>query len=200
MIYLAGSSPHTRGARDDMVGDEPGHRIIPAYAGSTSHAIFRADAAADHPRIRGEHQPRHHQPRGSCGSSPHTRGAHRLRALPGRQLGIIPAYAGSTPGRSNRDDTCRDHPRIRGEHVWLWSPRKLSLGSSPHTRGALPSWRRARRLTRIIPAYAGSTFRRIRGSAPGTDHPRIRGEHKHGFPALWISDGSSPHTRGALGY
>ena len=133
------------------------------------------------------------------GSSPHTRGARNLRQRPpvlradhprirGEHeeraagevgaVGIIPAYAGST-----------------GVARFL---RFQELGSSPHTRGALP-WRGCR----------GRTW---------PDHPRIRGEHvtpsDEGFldtriiPAYAgstkrthsvISDphGSSPHTRGA---
>ena len=50
----------------------------------------------------------------------------------------------------------------------------------------------------IIPAYAGSTFESEFLWGPGTDHPRIRGEHEH-LPAVGKSGlGSSPHTRGAL--
>ena len=31
-------------------------------------------------------------------------------------VGIIPAYAGSTPGMKCRSGSSQDHPRIRGEH------------------------------------------------------------------------------------
>ena len=50
-------------------------------------------------------------------------------------------------------------------------------GSSPHTRGARPAATTARRCSRIIPAYAGSTFQEV-----------VRGA---------VALGSSPHTRGA---
>ena len=96
------------------------------------------------------------------GSSPHTRGA-RL-------------------GSSCPAGCCRDHPRIRGEHVFA-----VNHGSF---------------LSGITPAYAGSTFERSScanfsaGSSPHTrgtrwgkgrprgrhgDHPRIRGEHLRSF-------------------
>ena len=70
---------------------------------------------------------------------------------------IIPAYAGST------DSSC--------------SFRLRCLGSSPHTRGALP----------VI--CTSGLF--------DEDHPRIRGEHSMCGPRPVGSRGSSPHTRGA---
>ena len=92
------------------------------------------------------------------GSSPHTRGALLLFS----QGQIAP----------------KDHPRIRGEHLYTFGPSYMRLG--------------------IIPAYAGSTAVLVMslssnpGSSPHTrgaladiarvmekrrDHPRIRGEH-----------------------
>ena len=71
-------------------------------------------------------------------------------------------------------------------------------GSSPHTRGALACAISARRLSRIIPAYAGSTDMDCLSLPTPPDHPRIRGEH-HGYFAFRVMMvGSSPHTRGAL--
>ena len=71
-------------------------------------------------------------------------------------------------------------------------------GSSPHTRGAHAGLRRRRNPCRIIPAYAGSTFRRSSGSGRRPDHPRIRGEHSFEKLPSAMARGSSPHTRGAL--
>ena len=135
----------------------------------------------------------------TLGSSPHTRGA-------------LSAASFNTP-------KTRDHPRIRGEHRlylcnrWnnhgiipayagsttsLSSKLLVSLGSSPHTRGAHRCDNRRQQANR--------------------DHPRIRGEHHKGsehrrfwngiIPAYagstpWVTlfeswdEGSSPHTRGA---
>ena len=50
---------------------------------------------------------------------------------------------------------------------------------------------------RIIPAYAGSTWRRTGRLRRSRDHPRIRGEHSRPPPGSSWSGGSSPHTRGA---
>ena len=50
-----GSSPHTRGALNQLVHPGVLFGIIPAYAGSTGPGFGRAPRTGDHPRIRGEH-------------------------------------------------------------------------------------------------------------------------------------------------
>ena len=194
---MQGSSPHTRGALLYYDTDSVILRIIPAYAGSTTLAPRYARPRADHPRIRGEHQVLAVSGDAFEGSSPHTRGALRFRCMVLELVRIIPAYAGST--RPLRRDLPHrsDHPRIRGEH--RSTPcffRRLS-GSSPHTRGALSSHPTCELPRRIIPAYAGSTRRRLAGGDWRADHPRIRGEHRQGEIRRTQAIGSSPHTRGA---
>ena len=71
-------------------------------------------------------------------------------------------------------------------------------GSSPHTRGARDCCRSSPIYWRIIPAYAGSTPRRLSPSWAVSDHPRIRGEHAGAGAGHVERMGSSPHTRGAL--
>ena len=133
----------------------------------------------------------------SGGSSPHTRGAPRRQPQRPRPGGIIPAYAGSTRGRPGRRWSGRDHPRIRGEHVFSMRIEVRLRGSSPHTRGALEVGLVESRLRGIIPAYAGSTFGRFDPNDRKTDHPRIRGEHVSKTLPVLAGGGSSPHTRGA---
>ena len=180
-----------------MAGAMRAAGIIPAYAGSTNPRSCSTVAVRDHPRIRGEHASTHSSVSGSCGSSPHTRGAlNRVRRYL-HNIGIIPAYAGSTRARRRRCVAGRDHPRIRGEHAPFGSPSNPDPGSSPHTRGALavalpPSVYRG-----IIPAYAGSTCRGEDSASCRGDHPRIRGEHITYAGRLRPPCGSSPHTRGA---
>ena len=152
-----GSSPHTRGARRRPEQPVLERGIIPAYAGSTFATRRPRMSMPDHPRIRGEH--------GGCqailvdsdGSSPHTRGARQTRRVGGDDVGIIPAYAGSTFDALVDGVDQMDHPRIRGEHVAEMFKFPLHPGSSPHTRGAPVSVERA-----VIKS---------------ADHPRIRGEH-----------------------
>ena len=172
-------------------------RIIPAYAGSTPAPSCGAASRRDHPRIRGEHGAAQDARDGREGSSPHTRGARVHVFDDGICRGIIPAYAGSTKVRIKQFRVCGDHPRIRGEHVAWHLQESSQLGSSPHTRGALPRGRDPHFRRGIIPAYAGSTPSSPARSRKRKDHPRIRGEHFQTFMADIAERGSSPHTRGA---
>ena len=157
---VGGSSPHTRGARWAPPRGSGTSRIIPAYAGSTGGSPHKGTPSPDHPRIRGEHNPRSCSTVAVSGSSPHTRGAHIAAPRCARPRGIIPAYAGSTNAQASGWGNEADHPRIRGEHqLALMKPGDL-VGSSPHTRGARGRPRIYPISSRIIPAYAGSTSRK----------------------------------------
>ena len=175
--HLPGSSPHTRGAPDQLDVPRLDLRIIPAYAGSTGAPPKAGARLGDHPRIRGEHDGSEELVDHQDGSSPHTRGARGLRAQGRPVPGIIPACAGSTSQLISPAFSRRDHPRIRGEHLGRLTHPVQPAGSSPHTRGAHPDWR-------------GSIQRE-------KDHPRIRGEHFFVVADTLLENGSSPHTRGA---
>ena len=131
------------------------------------------------------------------GSSPRMRGA-LVRCLRIRQLlGIIPAYAGSTPFRSIAGGYGRDHPRVCGEHFGGPAMSGPVAGSSPRMRGAHELRRGFTVVRGIIPAYAGSTAAATSVLGRCRDHPRVCGEHflvhvrdAHGL-------GSSPRMRGA---
>ena len=151
--------------------------IIPAYAGSTHARHRRCAAGRDHPRIRGEHGFGANETCLVLGSSPHTRGAPLLARAHDRDIGIIPAYAGSTRRPSRRRGRRADHPRIRGEHPHHVVGAEVETGSSPHTRGALDDRGEGSEGGRIIPAYAGSTAYNTSRRRSRWDHPRIRGEH-----------------------
>ena len=152
-------------------------RIIPAYAGSTPGGGWHWNWA--------------------LGSSPHTRGALVRGVVGSEHGGIIPAYAGSTPASRDGCWRERDHPRIRGEHPSRAPSPSCFLGSSPHTRGARRTVSGSVDIGRIIPAYAGSTYRSRVSWDIDPDHPRIRGEHLAERLAGHVGEGSSPHTRGA---
>ena len=198
LLFGAGSSPHTRGARKNQSKGEAQCRIIPAYAGSTRSTLRWSGMWSDHPRIRGEHERRIGAPVGPVGSSPHTRGARINDIFRMKNEGIIPAYAGSTDPGAAAQKVQRDHPRIRGEHAVLSCPQTAGVGSSPHTRGARMKIYEGSKWIDIIPAYAGSTRRAGSGWGKASDHPRIRGEHRAGAALVAALAGSSPHTRGAL--
>ena len=192
-----GSSPHTRGARGFHAAAVVDQRIIPAYAGSTDSFLSLEACDEDHPRIRGEHFSFRIGPGLLPGSSPHTRGALAMPARTRRGWGIIPAYAGSTTGSAAPGTSDADHPRIRGEHVAEMFKFPDHPGSSPHTRGAPLVDGVDQVLTRIIPAYAGSTSPDEAIPMKSGDHPRIRGEHFLASEMQVTRPGSSPHTRGA---
>ena len=104
--------------------------------------------------------------------SPHTRGALGILLAIFIQLGIIPAYAGSTTRWSSPSWSPWDHPRIRGEHGHGLLELADAAGSSPHTRGAPWLLCLSGDDGRIIPAYAGSTPQRLAPCAIGCTSPR----------------------------
>ncbi|SDQ52355.1 hypothetical protein SAMN05428996_2037 [Quadrisphaera sp. DSM 44207] len=91
-----GSSPRTRGARSRWPARLTCIGLIPAYAGSTSWTWAPPPSCAAHPRVRGEHSRAGVTDATPAGSSPRTRGARDRRRGRRADLGLIPAYAGST--------------------------------------------------------------------------------------------------------
>ena len=130
------SSPHVRGAPDLLAAPLVGLGIIPACAGSTRASPPTGRLTGDHPRMRGEHCTPSACRRRGRGSSPHARGARRVKPHLVVARGIIPACAGSTASVWVVPSSAWDHPRMRGEHDWLDRETILRKGSSPHARGA----------------------------------------------------------------
>ena len=149
------------------------------------------------PRLRGEHPEAKTRRHTAHGSSPLTRGAPRRPRLLHHVPGLIPAYAGSTPIAGNGIGGCWAHPRLRGEHTGMKTPRGRAVGSSPLTRGAPRRPRLLHHVPGLIPAYAGSTPALVLASTDDTAHPRLRGEHPSTYLVNPASMGSSPLTRGA---
>ncbi len=131
------------------------------------------------------------------GSSPLTRGAPLRSTGRVERKGLIPAHAGSTTRFVPLRLRQRAHPRSRGEHLWLHSVVCRYEGSSPLTRGALPSMNQKGGWLGLIPAHAGSTPFRGPSGLVLTAHPRSRGEHRFAAASKTSSTGSSPLTRGA---
>ena len=197
MLLYGGSSPHARGAQG---GDDVAHRnagIIPACAGSTLLVSATPCRARDHPKPARLSSRSDGDPVSRPGSSPHARGARDLVAGRADRVRIIPACAGSTATCTSSTWPGRDHPRMRGEHVYVPSPPRPQVGSSPHARGALVLACYKIKAIGIIPACAGSTIVRVKPYTKQGDHPRMRGEHCAVTLALIAAVGSSPHARGA---
>ena len=115
-IQAGGSSPLTRGARDQARCSRARVRIIPAYAGCTFQVWETSFHMSDHPRLRGVH------------SAPVLEVDLSSR--------IIPAYAGCTESLPPLPQFEQDHPRLRGVHATATGENVSQDGSSPLTRGA----------------------------------------------------------------
>ena len=70
--------------------------------------------------------------------------------------GIIPACAGSSSWLLAHQMISRDHPRVCGEQVAMFSGFGAFEGSSPRVRGAVKCTNDNLDTSRIIPACAGS--------------------------------------------
>ena len=174
---VLGSSPHVRGALIQGIVLHCPLGIIPACAGSTASAATASDPRRDHPRMCGEHLVDGDRNRLGRGSSPHVRGAQDKRKHGIILGGIIPACAGSTSYLAAIFHLPRDHPRMCGEHRNIIACICVSLGSSPHVRGAQKHCRHRRGVPGIIPACAGSTSTPTTRNPTQWDHPRMCGEH-----------------------
>ena len=130
-----GSSPRGRGTpANDPLSISSG-RIIPAWAGNTDAPPTGKSEMPDHPRVGGEHTISRKSIFSLSGSSPRGRGTHQLHDRQGVQLRIIPAWAGNTPGRQSLQAWTPDHPRVGGEHGFVFRYYLNKFGSSPRGRG-----------------------------------------------------------------
>ena len=109
---------------------------------------------------------------------------------------ITPAYAGTTPSPTSSPITYRDHPRLRGDHVFPSSAPELRVGSPPLTRGPLELLGPCISGRGITPAYAGTTRLPDQDLQGVRDHPRLRGDHLLCCPPVSLGGGSPPLTRG----
>ena len=174
---VVGSSPLSRGIRLGFgaVGDPV--RIIPALAGNTRSPGTGMSSRRDHPRSRGEYAIPPCWLAHPDGSSPLSRGIQLILVTPQINERIIPALAGNTRGLPAPPEPHQDHPRSRGEYVWVARTDMPPLGSSPLSRGirrSVPAWLDVHG---IIPALAGNTTGSLPPSFSPEDHPRSRGEY-----------------------
>ena len=194
-----GSSPLARGLPQVHRLEELVGGIIPARAGFTEGPPAAVPARRDHPRSRGVYRPQRQALHQRGGSSPLARGLHP--AGPGLlgAGGIIPARAGFTPCCGPTPTRSWDHPRSRGVYTGARVPVCPPTGSSPLARGLRERPWEPRGRPRIIPARAGFTRARRRGSCRRRDHPRSRGVYATGSSKPGGSAGSSPLARGLRG-
>ena len=173
--------------------------IIPACAGTSSATCRRTRRSRDHPRVCGD-QPLPWSALGlPPGSSPRVRGpapGHRRLHSPD---GIIPACAGTREhvGHPHGDD--RDHPRVCGDQAAECAGAPMPWGSSPRVRGPGRGKQLQGIRKGIIPACAGTSYRRVHLTMGGRDHPRVCGDQFPGGADVPSHLGSSPRVRGPGG-
>ncbi len=133
---------------------------------------------------------------GLAGSSPLARGTRRGLDHRRERVRFIPARAGNTCSSASGRRPITVHPRSRGEHFAADGVRERLTGSSPLARGTRPLTASRIARVRFIPARAGNTSPRSRGTGASTVHPRSRGEHSSRSTSTVDSNGSSPLARG----
>ena len=178
VAWVRGSSPLTRGKPVEAGGGDPGVGLIPAHAGKTFARRIRDERKRAHPRSRGENQQAREARIPSRGSSPLTRGKRNPSSTAADTDGLIPAHAGKTLRRVDRDSRHQAHPRSRGENAGNPMYFLVHNGSSPLTRGKHAARAAGRLVPRLIPAHAGKTSRTGRRRLPSRAHPRSRGENR----------------------
>ena len=127
------------------------------------------------------------------------RGILTRKAYTSQKRRIIPACAGNTLSilcaLSNRSN----HPRLRGEYIYLLQLSKYGVGSSPLARGIRSVCSAKRHPVGIIPACAGNTKSDKYCQNLYWDHPRLCGEYLLS-PSIWcVMLGSSSLVRGIRG-
>ena len=159
-------------------------------------ASRRSSCFEKHPRIRGESSAAAAVAASFLETSPHTRGKRSPARRGGRGFGNIPAYAGKASHARLFGAWSWKHPRIRGESSSAVPCAKISLETSPHTRGKHVTDFQTAQNAGNIPAYAGKARLTCRGRHSYQKHPRIRGESFSHLVFISTGEETSPHTRG----
>ena len=133
------------------------------------------------------------------GSSPRMRGT-RFSAHPdSRDLGLIPTYAGNTPGCGLYQPAPRAHPHVCGEHPGAFCGPFIPAGSSPRMRGTRHLDAGHPERQGLIPTYAGNTSPDRVQHRRDRAHPHVCGEHPNRKSGGAGPQGSSPRMRGTHG-
>ena len=126
------------------------------------------------------------------------RGKHLQAGRDICKIRITPAGAGKTVKEPFLLSRIEDHPRRCGENLYEFRVREYYAGSPPQVRGKRSQCKSFSLLSRITPAGAGKTIRRIRSLANTEDHPRRCGENLRFYHTSRGILGSPPQVRGKL--
>ena len=156
-VIFPGSPPLTREQHQGTLEGTRRRRITPAYAGTTDTEACHLWLHRDHPRLRGNNFLIHKSICLCTGSPPLTREQLDVHGERQRNLGITPAYAGTTSRISTATILHRDHPRLRGNNQFAFFFTIRKPGSPPLTREQRQKKTGQSHGTGITPAYAGTT-------------------------------------------
>lgn len=185
-----------RGAQKRDASRVNTHRITPTYAGRTVTIGAVTASVSNHHHVCEEHIKYVYKSPSRLGTSPHMRRSPQNRTDDVRCSRIIPTYAGNTGGGIVPHVAARDHPCVCGEHEQYLIACSTVPGSPPRMQGALERVPRLPYTRRIIPAYAGSTYRGCQPIFLG-EHPRLCGEHMMLSSSSTFVIGIPLHIRGA---
>ena len=151
-------------------------RITPAYAGKRTVILDMRYLLKDHPRLCGEKLHRFGNFRICQGSPPPMRGKGFAPLRFSAESRITPAYAGKSWIPITQFFNIQDHPRLCGEKDLCRACVGCRQGSPPPMRGKASGLQSDKLISRITPAYAGKSQRRLVVVCFGQDHPRLCGE------------------------
>ena len=113
---------------------------------------------------------------------------------------ITPAYAGKRTVIFDMRYLLKDHPRLCGEKLHRFGNFRICQGSSPPMRGKASGLQSDKLISRITPAYAGKSQRRLVVVCFGQDHPRLCGEKPEQPTHCGTVLGSPPPMRGKVAF
>ena len=214
--YESGTPPRRRGPHGGEGRLDRYRRNTPASAGTTMTDLLHPRIMTEHPRVGGDHRQPWRGPGPSTGTPPRRRGPRHQHGAHRQPRRNTPASAGTTTGSIPCRTTRTEHPRVGGDHGFIYadvdkgrgSPRPVGgdhifdqpfprsvRGSPPRRRGPLAV--RLRRLTghRMTPASAGTTTCPPMPQYTVAEHPRIGGNHFYLGHQEFFHDGTSPRLR-----
>ena len=153
-----GSPPRVRGKVQEL--DQAGAMdgITPARAGKRLRIYLSIKKGGDHPRACGEKTLMEIEKLIEKGSPPRVRGKVQNGGVCVDGLGITPARAGKSPGRSGHRRQSGDHPRACGEKDVTQTTLTSTVGSPPRVRGKVFAVAHFHAVERITPARAGKSY------------------------------------------
>ena len=174
--WFRGSSPRGRGKPAQTTTARRSQGLIPAWAGKTPEQPPTRPVPTAHPRVGGENEDFYSESERRRGSSPRGRGKRSGSGLRGWSVVA--------------------HPRVGGENELSHDLDHRGVGSSPRGRGKHPLSVTPHIAFRLIPAWAGKTWRPQGGYEDPEAHPRVGGENAKSRGTPPRLTGSSPRGRG----